>query len=394
MGARRTELGDALSACLREDANAQAKQDLTEIVARGRTDALVRLARYHRVVPFLYLQLRNVPAADPTVMSELEREYALRAAQHMRALADLAALKEILDQRGIDWLVVKGPILAEILYPRPDLRMYGDLDIVVAREAYARAIEALEGEQSELLDRNWELIRREQRGQLHFVLSFGTVADLHWHLLNRESVRRSLSLSMDGMFDRAVEVDLPGLRVRTLDRVDTLAHLCVHAALSGADRLGWLKDIEQATVARSVPWDQVIERAAAWRAGPLVAVALERSQRSLGTPVPREVVTELFGSRVRHRLSHALDSTWPPEISEGRSTPALLWAQTLRSSWRATLATILRRALRSVTRVVTGAPPGRDEDSPIMVPGGDEQAREDFLRGVGEGADPGSGDPA
>lgn len=383
MDRRRRTLGRALLACVQQDAAAEAKNRLEVIVAQGGTSALASLARYHRVVPFLYLGLRDITDADPDVVGELQREYALHVARHMRALADLAVLKESLDGQRIDWLAMKGPVLAELLYPRPDLRTYGDIDIVVRYGMYERAVETLEADGWQLLDRNWELIRRERRGQLHLALRPGTVADVHWHLLNRESVRRFLSLSMDETFERAVQVNLAGLTIRTLHPVDTLAHLCVHATLSGANRLSWLKDIEQAAAASNAPWDEVIERSDRWRAGPLLAIALDRSHRFLGAPIPPEALDRLFGSRLRRSLTHWVDTAWPPESSDGHLTPSVLWAQTTRASWAATLATVSRRVTRSVGRLVTGAPsPEGDEDAPIMSPTGDEHTREDFFRSV------------
>ena len=392
MGGRKRQLGRALAACVREDAVADARVRLGAIVAQGGTAALASLARYHRVVPFLYLALRDVRGADPDVVGALQREYAFHTARHMRALADLSLLKESLDRRHIDWLAMKGPVLAELLYARPDLRTYGDIDVVVRRAMYERAVEALQADGWRLLDRNWELIRRERRGELHFALDHGTVADVHWHLLNRESVRRSLSLSMEEAFERAVEVNLAGSMVRTLHPVDSLAHLCIHATLSGAHRLSWLKDIERAAAAAAVSWGDVIEVCERWRASPLAAIALDRSQRLLGAPVPPEVLDRLFGSGFRRGSTRWLDAVWPPESTHGRLTPSILWAQTTRESWATTLATILRRAARAMGRVTTGAPsPEGDEDAPIMAPTGDERTRQDFFRSLRDPQDAGPG---
>ena len=140
---------------------------------------------------------------------------------------------------------MKGPAIAERLYPSPDLRVYDDLDIVVAPADFSRAIDAFEASGLELLDRNWDLIRREGRGQLHLRLPLGTLADIHWHLLNREVVRNAFDVLVEPLFERARQIDLLGSPTRTLDPVDTLLHLGIHAALSGADRLLWLKDLER-----------------------------------------------------------------------------------------------------------------------------------------------------
>ena len=97
-----------------------------------------------------------------------------------------------------------------------------------------------------MLDRNWRVIRREMRGQVHMTARFGTSADVHWHLINRASVRGSFAIDMDELFARARRVSLDGPDVLTLDPSRHAAATGLHAGLSGGTKLAWLKDIERA----------------------------------------------------------------------------------------------------------------------------------------------------
>jgi hypothetical protein len=137
---------------------------------------------------------------------------------------------------------VKGPALAAVAYRRPDLRAYKDLDLLVPAPVFEDAVRLLEANGIPLLDRNWTLVSHEVRGQLHLQLPMGTVTDLHWHLVNQ--YRDRLRIPMGELFDRSRRVEVGGRPVSVLDPVDGLIHICLHAALSGGERLIWLKDLD------------------------------------------------------------------------------------------------------------------------------------------------------
>jgi hypothetical protein len=230
-----------------------------------------------------------------------------------------------------------------------------------------------------LVERNWKLTRGEFRGQLHVTLPGGTLADIHWHVLNRERVRQGFSIATEGLFSQAREVELDGAPVQTLGSVDTLLHLCAHAALSGGDRLIWMKDIERAIAVEPPDWGVVAERASAWRAGPTVALALSRAARTVGAPVPQDALGSLFGGALRGPVSAWLDRRWPVERSVGTVTPASLWAQVLRSSWTGTVRAMAGRGGRAAHSLI-GHP---DEPGSILLDAGTPRDRQDYLRAVG-----------
>lgn len=340
-------IGRALADCV----SGNPSSALPLVVDRGLLPRLVDAGRYHRVLNMVHLAIKDFPIADHDLVAALERYYLHQMGHHLRALADLRSLEAVLSEREVPWLLVKGPVLSEVVYERPDLRVYNDLDVVIARPAFSEAIDALEGSGFDLLDRNWDLIRRERRAQLHLSLRLGTVADVHHHLLNRAAVRHSLSLPMRDLFERATSVTVGDVQVRTLDPEDTLLHLCVHAGLSGGDRLLWMKDIEQTLRHQPPDWGEVVHRALSWRAGPLVAVVLRRARSETHVSVPRDVIETLFASRSRAAVSTGVDRVWPVNRSRGRITPSIVWAQVIRDSWWATATALVGRANRRLHKI-------------------------------------------
>jgi hypothetical protein len=371
----RQALGTALVICT-ADRPAETRRRVLDQFDDDELAQLAQHAAWHRVVPFLAAAVRTsgVAASDEAVAS-LERTHATRTAAHMRVLADLDAVVASLSEGAVPFLVVKGPVLSEHLYPSPDLRTYEDLDLLIPPGSFERAVDALRASGSVLLDQNWALTRADTRGQLHFQLPMGTLADVHWHLLNRENVRHGFSITTDDLFERSREVVVGGRSVPTLDPVDTLLHVALHAALSGGDRLIWLKDIERVLAVDRPAWDDVIQRARAWKAGRSIAITLNRARRSLGAPVPDDALDALFASRLCRSLSDRLDRRSPTERSVGRESPAVFWAQLTRDSGIGTARAVLLRASRRLRAMAHGgSSPGA-----IFTSSGTEEDQRTFL---------------
>ena len=305
---------------------------------------MLRLACYHGIESAVYLSTRELPAADPECTAALSQARNAALARHLRSLADLRIVAEVLDGAGIPWLVVKGPVLAERLYTRPDLRSYLDVDVVVSPSRFAHAVEAFEARGIGVIEQNWEFLARRKLGELNLTLPMGTVVDLHWHLVNRPGVRRSLSIDTEGIFERSRCVALGGIDVRTTDPVDTVVHLAIHAALSGADRLSWLKDVERATAA-APDWDVVVERARANRAARLVAITLDRARRVVGAAVPPEVIEALEPSATARVGLSVADRIAPPSLATDHRSLSSLWVAFRRDTARATAGVLVDRAL-------------------------------------------------
>jgi hypothetical protein len=383
------QLGAALAGSVRE--HDAPPEDLERVVAAGRLAPLLQLAKHHRVLPFVHRDLRDVPGVDVRTMQTLDRVAVTQTANQMRMVTDLAGFAAAIAPEAIPWITFKGPVAAQLLYARPELRTYRDLDLLIPRSDFSRAIDYLQRNGFEVIDRNWTLIRRERRGQLHLTLAMGTVADLHWHLLNRAVVREAFDLEMDAVMTRSRTVMVSGVAAHTLDPVDTLVHLALHAALAGADRLIWLKDVERSIAVEAPDWDDVVVRALSWRAGAAVAVTLRRAREVLGAAVPIWVLRDLDPSPLRERLGSTFDRHWPTERADGDLTPAALWPQVVRDGRFATLGSILQRSVRrpaSALHQFLGEPGGggrEHEPAAVLHPSGGRNVRDGYLRDLGDG---------
>ncbi|HEV7524958.1 MAG TPA: nucleotidyltransferase family protein [Acidimicrobiia bacterium] len=293
----------------------------------GALDTLPELAAEHGVIGAVFQQLGPRPELDPAVRRRLASAVLQNRLDHARIASDLNYLAGIFESLPTPWLIVKGPAVAATLYCPPELRAAGDIDVLIVPEHFAGAIELLERAGHPIDDANWPLVRRLTAGQLHIVLPGGTPLDLHWHLLFAAEERRRYRLTTEELVERARPATIAGAELLTLDPVDTLVHLCFHAANEGADRLGWLSDVARAAAVPGLDWDEVVARATAWRMQLPVATVLQRSAQELGAPVPLDVRKRLapFGWRALMRVA---DRTFPVARTPRRmGNPASLLAK-------------------------------------------------------------------
>lgn len=382
----RREVACVLRAAVREDDWDRPRPALAAIVRDRDLAPLLAATAHHRVASFVHLALRGLDGLDPAAAAALERTYRAGIEHHLRALGDLAGFGRCMAAAGIPWVTLKGPVLAETVYTRPDLRLYSDLDVLVPRASFPAAIDALRAGGAELLDRNWDLILREERGQLHVRLRNGTVADVHWHVVNRGHTRSSALVPVGDLVERARPVPIAGGFVPTLERVDSLLHLCLHAGMDGGGRLLSLKDIER-TISSSPPdWDELAVRAYTWRINILVGAVLQRARRVVGADVPDPVLHLLLPSRGWRAVTVTVDRRWPVERLDRPAAAPMLFTRALRGGAAGSLAAAAdhvrgQARLRAVRRATPG-PAGSPGALPILHASAASGAQEEFLRRV------------
>lgn len=289
---RVTTVGDLVRWCFLQ-VNADARVENRVHLATGSDAALVATLSHHRGWGAFHAVRDRVSGVSEHVLSTSARRHLTRSMRHLSVHADLQSVAGALGGATIPWLAVKGPVLADLYYPSPEHRPYGDLDILVMPSDLRCSLGALQAAGFSLLDKNWTLALERMSGEVHLASPQGTVVDLHWSLQNRERRRRRLGVDTATLFERAVAIDLPGIEVQTLSWPDTVVHLALHAAGDGADRLIWLSDVAQVMAAHPGGWTDLVARSLTWRAGRAMETVLQRATRELGLPVPRSVLRDL-----------------------------------------------------------------------------------------------------
>ena len=349
---------------------------------------LPRAATFHRIAPAVYLGLRASIAVPRDVLDSLHTAYLASLQHHLLCWQGLEELSDAFDRAGIEYVVLKGAALAETVYSRPDLRPYGDVDVLVRPRDFGDALELLERDGAVRFEANWELMRHQMRGEVNLLTPRGVTVDLHWSLLHDTAERAAFPRIDDGFVDRACRQEIAGRKLVVPDPTDHLLYLCLHACLEGCYRLSWLQDIRLAATRLPVDWDVLRARARATDAELAVAVVFDRVNRCFGTAFPACGRAARPGASWRVSV-RALDGVRPPWRWAGGPLSGRIVVASTRATSAASAAALVRATARNVGVVLTdpGHPwrqrrasaPRKAAPAEILLPAGGAGAREAFL---------------
>lgn len=314
------------------------------------------------------------------------------AARQQQVGANLREAAAALGSADVDFIVVKGPAVARTCHTNPLHRAYVDLDLLVRPRQLPAALESLGRGGFTLVDANWPLLSREGVQELRLTGPAGGAVDLHWSL-GYARPERDQSPPVAELLARGRAIDLQGTRVLTLDRLDTLVHLALHAAQSGGNRLLWFADIRGGLAALTKPEVELLPaRARRWHAGPATQLMLTRASRTLDIELPAGLVVEVGGRSLWRVVVGGVDGVWPPEAVVDTGSVGRLLARATSASPRLSMARAVGKSL-SWMRTREGGPLTPDSglfdptnvDSPLRPDGGDQGVAE-FVDAVVEQA--------
>ena len=119
--------------CAHLPGDAAAAQALAEKAAGFQEwDALIPLAESHSMSPLLYVHLQQIDAPlPPNVKLQLQGLYLRHKRANEIRLARLAEILAVLEAEHIPVMVLKGGVLASLIYTAPGLRPINDNYIMV-----------------------------------------------------------------------------------------------------------------------------------------------------------------------------------------------------------------------------------------------------------------------
>jgi hypothetical protein len=243
------------------------------VVGESAASAVIGAATSDRLAGFL------TAAIDAgTVVADDETAQAIRAVWHESLLAAVVVeslavrTATLLDDAGAVWRITKGPALAHLDYPDPNLRLFGDVDVVVHPRSWEVAVGAL-------TSAGWSRPAAELRGRFDQRFGKGATLTTSEHLevdLHRRFAigRFGVRAEMTDVFVSADTIELGGRQMPVLDGPGRLLHACFHAALGGFSRVRSRRDVAQLLLVSGVDWRVTRRVAARWRAESVVARAV------------------------------------------------------------------------------------------------------------------------
>jgi hypothetical protein len=293
-------------------------------------DELVAALDRERLIGLAHRYVQESPHRDDVPALEAERVREAHLVTAIRLAVTYQMMGHVLRhlaKAAPPYLVAKGPAVAQLLYPNPWLRTFSDVDVIVHQSDWRAMDEVVIG-MGFVPERDARvplppltgadaLYERTYRHPSGFTL------DVHYDdLLNCGLAARDAN----GFWRRAQQIDIEGVRVRTLAPADQFVHLCAHAHYHGYTRLVWLSDL--AFLLRdhgdTVDWDQVVRTVQLEEAQVPVYYTARLLEALLGVAVPPRVLAQVRPDRIRRAIHElllperdlvALRPMWRPDLS-------------------------------------------------------------------------------
>jgi hypothetical protein len=272
-------------------------------------EALARLATAHRVAGLLHERIEaGVRAQVPDAIRTLLRNHVRSQAFHsLKLTRELLRISNLLEDRKIPVLPVKGPVVAHFLYGDLGLRSFRDLDLLVRTHQLAPAHDLLIAEGYVCDEADWSPARKRAfafAGGHHYGYwhpERQLRVELHWRLSPN---KLSWPVETEEFWKRTEQQRLYGQSIRCNQPEDMLLTLCIHGARHWWSRLNWICDI--AELLRRYPaldWTAVETRARAAGGVRMLGLGVWVAHDLLGVALPEPVWTKIANDAAIQHLA-------------------------------------------------------------------------------------------
>lgn len=224
-------------------------------------DLCLRQAMEHRVFPLVYKTLRtlNNPAVPDYVLQTLRQECRNNALKAVSMTGEMVRVIRMMEDVGIQPLILKGAPLALKLYEDIALRPSVDIDILIKPQEFAKAEKIMEHAGYKRFEPDLSMTERQTKKYFEKHQHFSYIhperticVELHWRTYHFgvNGVPTSSDLSTQ-------KVDIGGCLVSVMADEEWLMYLMVHGCNHMWFRLRWLSDIEK-FMKKNLNWDKII----------------------------------------------------------------------------------------------------------------------------------------
>lgn len=275
-------------------------------------DYLVEKAEREGIASILCYHLTRLQVTDkipPSRLRKLQEIYHTTIARNMVILDELKKILSVFKRDEIPYLLLKGVVFAELIYPGIGLRPMGDVDILVHKKDFFKVGRILEAMDYFPIDGKVEDVERMLMGYLTSLdyrrpdRPFISV-HIHWHLINSSVPTYMFTphVDLDRIWKSADKAVIAGSESLILSLHHSLIYLNEHALRVGHsfDRLILLIDIYQflRVYGLQINWNLVIEESRAFNLDRMVYLGLYVTDKYFNTNVPKFVLQALRPKRL------------------------------------------------------------------------------------------------
>lgn len=281
-------------------------------LSQGEWTALVAAVERQRVVGLLAAAVEDgaleVTPSQAAEVATLSTTLAVRSVTLERVMLDALA---VLDDARVPARVLKGPAAAHLDYEDPQLRQFGDIDLLLPGPSFDQGIAALVGAGA---------VRPVPELRPGFDRRFGKGVTLVWRNGTELDVHRTFvagpygpSIDLAELWAERDSIAVGGRSVDVLSRRHRFVHACYHAALGDlSPRLSVRRDIAQMLTHASFDWPGARSAASRWQGDPVVSRAVILAADALLPGVDHEAVRWSRARTTSSREQRMIDAYLSP----------------------------------------------------------------------------------
>ena len=246
------------------------RQTISSVPSEESWHYISHLSKLHGVTPFLFYRVRSLGIPVPEkIMKEWLGIYLYQIAEEQKARRQIKELKEILDPKGIPFILLKGASAMLRLYPQPGLRTFVDLDILIPADVTPRFKQTMtRAGYKPLSARNSPEDEELQKFDSHLdpICKNGSLMiEPHLNILGAKGDHLA---ALSKIWEEKEETNSDGIRVSHLNKeqfiVHTLLHSSRHLTDKGFTEIKWLVDLLYSIKAWKIDWSKVRDDARKW----------------------------------------------------------------------------------------------------------------------------------
>jgi hypothetical protein len=278
-------------------------------------DFVVELINRHALHPLAYLNFRTYGAdRAPGYLLDWLRVFCEQVAiGNLMRTGQLVGLLEQFQTADINVIPYKGPVLTQLLYGDPALRLYGDLDLLVPAGQVRQAKQLLQdaGYIQSWPKQKLTLAQEQLHLKTKYNFQFRRAADelaieLHWAVTPNYL---HCPPNHAWLWERLLPYTLAGHPVTSFPPEEMLMVLCLHGSNHCWIKLSWVVDIAQ--LIRRYPaldWLHVLNLARRWHSQRMLWLALHLVHTLLDVELPEGVQRIIQADQEVEKLAEAICS--------------------------------------------------------------------------------------
>jgi hypothetical protein len=236
---------------------------------------------------------------------------------------ELLNVLKVFEEKNIDCIPFKGPVLTKLAYGDITLRQYVDLDILINMKDFEIVINLLN--------------KLDYNSKLNYEISLEKIQDIICdHLFTKRksninieihnklfSTNFPINIPSKIFFDNQQNININNIDVKTFSNEYLLFYLCLHGCKHLFSRLSWLLDIHKIIDSLNIDWEKFIKIVEEHNTKSLVYTSLFLSEELFQTKLP-ELIKVKHQNKYRKLIKYILNNNEDFEVTDKFSFVHLL----------------------------------------------------------------------